>query len=458
MDGFKRRLKDSVQLRLSIWLAFAIIAVALVAGSISFASAYNEAHELQDETLRQIAFLFDSSHLPSTTSRINGKLNDQDEDERVIVQYLQPIQGMHLSGPLLLPATLQDGFNTLTRAGSSYRVFVRSLTSGTRIAIAQETDVRDDAAFGSALRTVMPIFVLVPLLLVVVARLVRIMFQPIADLSSEIDQRSELELHPLSPEPLPLEVRPFIVAINRLLGRVSQSVAAQRRFVADAAHELRSPLTALSLQAERLASADMSAAARERLSVLRKGIERSRSLLDQLLTLARTQSDTVPISTMVSVKKVYRHVLEDLMPIADEKHIDIGVEGDIDAEIAANEFELTTLVQNLVSNALRYTPEGGRVDLSLRKLEDRTVLQVVDSGPGIAPEERERVFSPFYRILGSDEIGSGLGLSIVKMIADRLGAQVHLAYANEQDCTGLHVTVELSTSRPNQSYPKKECI
>jgi two-component system OmpR family sensor kinase len=178
-------------------------------------------------------------------------------------------------------------------------VLVKTLPSGGRVAFAQQTEVRDEIARDSALRTLMPFLILLPILLLLVADLVRKIFKPVAALSREIDQRSEQDLYPLVAAPLPLEIRPFVVAINRLLGRVSQSMEAQRRFIADAAHELRSPLTALSLQAERLAGAEMSDQARERLGTLRQGIERGRSLLDQLLALARAQSSNEDTATSV---------------------------------------------------------------------------------------------------------------------------------------------------------------
>jgi two-component system OmpR family sensor kinase len=149
-------------------------------------------------------------------------------------------------------------------------VLVKTTASGERIAVAQESGFRNEIA-RDALRTVMPFLILVPVLLLIVADLVRKMFQPIAALSKEIDQRAEQELHPVEDRHLPVEVRPFAVAINRLLARVGQSMESQRRFVADAAHELRSPLTAMSLQAERLAEAEMSSVARERLTVCAKG-------------------------------------------------------------------------------------------------------------------------------------------------------------------------------------------
>ena len=307
--------------------------------------------------------------------------------------------------------------------------------------MAQESGFRNEIARDGALRTVMPFLILVPVLLLIVADLVRKMFQPIAALSKEIDQRAEQELHPVEDRHLPVEVRPFAVAINRLLARVGQSMESQRRFVADAAHELRSPLTAMSLQAERLAEAEMSSVARERLTVLRQGIERGRSLLDQLLTLAKAQSATDLPKSPVSVQSIYRRVLEDLMPLAEAKHIDIGVEGTLDAEVWASELDMIAVVKNLVDNAIRYTPEGGRVDLSVGVSEGKVVLRIQDSGPGIPLAERDRVFDPFYRTLGSEQIGSGLGLSIVQTIANRIGAEIRLDFSDQEKQTGLNVAV-----------------
>ena len=240
----------------------------------------------------------------------SGRLPDSDEESRVIVQYL-PASGAtskvgDTNPSLALPATLRDGMQTFTLGNEEYRILVKTLASGERIAVAQETGLRNEIARDSALRTVMPFLILVPILFLVVADLIRKMFRPITTLSAEIDQRSEQELHPFTPERLPVEVRPFVIAINRLLGRVSRSMDIQRRFVADAAHELRSPLTALSLQAERLADAEMSEAARERLATLRRGIERGRALMDQLLTLARAQSTVATLSNEVSVQQGHR--------------------------------------------------------------------------------------------------------------------------------------------------------
>jgi two-component system, OmpR family, sensor kinase len=451
MDGFKRRLSESVQFKLSLALSLAILIIALVGGTFSFISAFDEAHELQDDVLRQVASLM--SRQPLSSGRLEGGAlsKESDEEARVIVQRLgdvgDPAIGVDAGGLLPLPETLPDGLQTLEADGETFRVMVASTSDGSRIAVAQEAGLRDEIARDSALRTVMPFLILVPVLLLVVADIVRKSFRPIATLSKEIDQRAAQNLHPVDEGHLPIEVRPFGAAINRLLARVSRSMEDQRRFVADAAHELRSPLTALSLQAERLAEADMSGTACERLEKLRHGIDRGRLLLDQLLALARAQSSQVEQMEQVSIQAVFRRVLEDLLPMAEAKNIDIGVEGDQDPLVQGCLLDLITLVRNLADNAIRYTPEGGKVDLFATMEPGVIVIRVRDNGPGIPILERERVFAPFHRVLGNGQTGSGLGLSIVQAIAERLGAEVGLEYGDEIKQQGLCVRVRIPSGK-----------
>ena len=453
MDGFKKRLNESVQFKLSFTLALVILVIAILAGSFSFVSAFDEAHELQDDMLRQVAALFDRQHLPLSHLGDDGRARDSDEESRVVVQYLydgsKAAATGNIGAPLLLPPTLPDGLHTLDVSGEPFRVLVKTTSNNERIAVAQEAGVRNDIARASALRTLMPLLILVPILLLIVADLVRKLFLPIASLSAEIDGRSEQELHPVEDRYLPAEVRPFVVAINRLLVRVEQSMETQRRFVADAAHELRSPLTALSLQAERLAQAEMSDLAHERLITLRRGIERGRNLLDQLLTLAKAQTlSTVP-KAPVSVQHIFRRVLEDILPLAEARQIDIGVDGEQDAALWVSEADLIAVIKNLVDNAIRYTQDGGTVDLSVTTKDGQAIVRIQDSGPGISVAEQQRVFDPFYRTPGSDQAGSGLGLAIVKAITDRIGATIALALTDEASHSGLLVQVSVSLARPS---------
>jgi two-component system OmpR family sensor kinase len=446
MDGFKRRLSDSVQLRLSVTLSLAILIVAVLAGAFAFISALKEAHEMQDESLHQVAVLFDRQHM---TLRYPGaeRIVGDDEESRIIVQYLadstKATGNDDASIPLPFPVTLADGLSTLNIAGENFRVLVRTTSTGERIVVAQEADVRDKEARESAWRSLLPFLILFPVLLLVVGDLVRKLFRPIATLSAEIDQRDQQALHPVDEQHLPSEIRPFVVAINRLLKRVAQAMETQRRFIADAAHELRSPMTALSLQAERLASTPMSEATRQNFMPLAQGIERSRKLIEQLLALAAAQSVTRRAETAVSVHAVFRRVLEDLLPLAENKGIDIGVESVEDVQVVINELDLFILIKNLVDNAIRYTPEGGRVDLSVEPAEQGVLIEIRDSGPGISVEEQSLVFDPFYRSLGTGEAGSGLGLSIVTAIAERTGARVGLGFVDEVGQRGLRVSLWL---------------
>lgn len=450
MDGIQGRVTaasaTSVQRRLSQWLSTIIIGVAVLAGGFAFVRAYEEAHELQDDVLRQVGAMFDPAHLPAPPGNTASAPPVKDQEARVIAQLLPGPDGIAAPGApaphLAFPPTLADGMQT-TRAGKrEYRVWVRTLADGQRIAVAQETAVRDETARDSAIRTLMPFLILVPILLVAAAHVLRKMFAPIKRLAHEVDQRDERQLHAIAPDAVPEEVRPFVVAINRLLARVGQSMEAQHRFVADAAHELRTPLTALSLQAERLGQAPMSPDAHERLGTLRQGIERSRGLLEQLLTLARAQEAAGVSQSTVSVQRVFRSVLEDLMPLAEAKQLDVGVTTEADARVHANELDLFVVVRNLVDNAIRYTPEGGSIDLSVAAEARVVSIAVQDTGPGIPADERARVFDPFYRVLGNEATGSGLGLSIVSTIVQRLGGEVELDEARSPN-NGLRVTVRL---------------
>ncbi|MPV70571.1 sensor histidine kinase [Burkholderia sp. BE17] len=452
MDGFKKRLSESIGFRLSVALSAAILVVATAAAAFAFSSAFDEAHELQDDVLREVATLLDRERAPSPRAAGAGPARESDELSRVIVQPL-PVGGAPQPSAdgtprLALPPTLADGLHTVDVGGNAYRVIIHTLANGERIAVAQEAGMRDDVARESAWRTALPLLILVPILLLLVADLVRKLFRPVAVLSAGIDARDEHDLRPVPADHVPAEVRPFVVAINRMLARVAQSVDAQRRFVADAAHELRSPLTAMSLQAERLADSDLPDDARARLAALRGGLDRSRHLIGQLLALARAQSAPAAPPGAVSVHAIYRRVLEDLMPLADAKTLDIGIDDGPDTRVPVDELELTSLVMNLVDNAIRYTPSGGRVDLSTQQTDTHACVTIADTGPGIAPHERARVFDPFYRVPGNAQIGSGLGLSIVKILADRMGADIALAYADERASRGLRVSVRIPLARP----------
>ncbi|HWW07344.1 ATP-binding protein [Collimonas sp.] len=463
MDGFKARLSRSLQFRLSLWLSLVILAMAVPAGVFSFFSAFHEANDLQDDQLRQVAALVLSRDLPPATPNRRATGEMKDEESKVIVQILTPEPAAPARAAM--PATaaakddddalrlsydLPDGMQTVEVDHVPWRLFVQSTASGQRLAVGQQTAVRDEIARDSGLRTVMPFMVLIPVLIALVSAMVRSMLWPIKRLSQEVDRRDDQDMRPLAEQQVPDEIRPLIGSINRLLRRVADNMDTQRRFLADAAHELRSPLTALSLQAENLAATDLSPASKARLLPLRQGLNRSKALLEQLLTLARSQNTGAAQLTQltpVSLQAVLRRVVEDSLPLAQARQIDIGVEADTEITLVAQEVDIVALLRNLLDNAVRYTPPGGNVELRVRSQPGLVSIEVEDSGPGIEEAERERVFDPFYRVLGSDQDGSGLGLSIVKSIVARLHGKLELQHARNISPYGLKVSINLPTSK-----------
>ncbi len=428
MDGREGPIAASLRFRLSLWISTAILVGAAIAGLYSYVDATDDAHHDQDTQLRQVGYLISRLDAVPASPLAREKVGDVDFDARLVVRFIDA-PGAPLPQPDRPPyfsPSLPDGLQTVASGSETWRVFIRTNARGVRVAVAQQTDVRDAAARADAWRTVTPILFLGPVLVLMVTLLVRAMFQPLQKLALQLRERREDDLGELDRTALPSEVWPFVAEINKLIGRTVRALARQRRFIADAAHELRSPMTAMSLQAERLAASDMQPEARERLGALSAGLARTRILLDQLLTLARTQESGSDGLTRVALKKTIQDCLEDLVPLAEAKAIDLGVVGDADPVVAGRPVDIAILVKNLVDNAIRYTPAGGRIDIRVTDGGGSVVLDIDDTGPGIPEEERERVFDPFYRVLGNGEIGSGLGLAITSSIAHQVGASITL--------------------------------
>jgi len=441
MDGFQERLKASLRLQLSFALASAILLVALLAGAASFALAFKEANELQDDTLREVAAIL-VRQAGTQGLAMPFASEGRNKDARVLVQPLDGA-GRTAPGALALPRATPDGLSTQEVGGTEFRVLVSAMADGRRFAVAQETDVRDDAATDSAWRTMLPLLVLIVVLLLIVAALVRKLVAPVANAALELDQRDQHDLRPVSEQALPVEVKPFVVALNRMLARLEAAMDGQRRFVADAAHELRSPMAAIALQAERLANAPMSPEAAERLQILRQGIERGKTLLDQLLSLARVQSRVPHAPESADVRKVLLRVLEDLLPLAELKSLDVGLSGVLDAQVLVSEAELHMLVRNLVDNAIRYSPAQGQIDVDVQAAGSTVQIAVIDAGPGIPLAEQERVFAPFHRQGDQAQQGTGLGLAIVAAIVQKCGGAVSLKNRPGEGVTGLIVELQL---------------
>jgi len=420
-------MKRSLQLQLSRMLAIAILAAGLVAALASFRFAYHEAEEYQDDALRKIAEAVASVGVGESAApkgaAVGAPRAVHESDSPVRIFRLRAGQGA--DRPSWLPVDLAIGFHTLSDSGSPMRVFVQDSGAGTRFAVAQATEVRDESAFDSALYSLVPLVVLLPLLAGLTIYIVRAEFAPVRKLARRLLSQPADQPEPLPDAGLPAEVASFVQAINGLLARVRQLLDEQRRFIADAAHELRTPLTALSLQAQNLGNVRSLAEMNDRMAPLLAGIDRVRQLTEQLLTLARTQAAPRSFEP-VDLSRLSCEVIADCLHLAQAKGIDLGMEESARLTISANAEILRLILRNALENAVRYTPDGGEVNLRLALEDGCVTVEVTDSGPGIPEAERSRVFDPFYRIAGTRGEGSGLGLAIAREAATRLGGTIEL--------------------------------
>ena len=418
MHHFIQTLKQSLQVRISIALILMFLPLSIIAGAFSYYQTYHEAEELQDDLLRQ------------TAAYINPKTTDYTQigsENHILIQTFGQEDTIPLSN------TLGEGFHTIKGGvdddddDDEYRAYIHQTPQG-KIAVLQETEYRDDLAATAAYQSVLPLLIALPLMILLTVWITYRAMRPVKTLSASLGKRRSDDLSPLDGEGVPSEIQGFVTAINQLLQRTGENIRRQQRFIADAAHELRSPLTALSLQAERLTKLPQSDEAREQTGLILQSIQRNRHLLEQLLTHARAQgSETQRNLTDISLQAQFRRVLQELMPLALDKQQDIGVAVENDLRIRADDTEIYTLIKTFTDNAIRYTPAGGRIDIGFSETPTTLTIWVEDDGPGIPAAERSRVTDAFYRILGTEQQGTGLGLSIADAIAKRYGGKLILA-------------------------------
>ncbi|MDO9596285.1 MAG: ATP-binding protein [Azoarcus sp.] len=432
---------NSLRRTLLISLLGAIVVVFAIGGFATYLTARGEIDTLMDYHLRQLALSLRDQHFGQPTT---PPLTPPDPAFDFVIQIWDD-QGvrLYLSHPhSVLPSLAQFGYNTVKTTEATWRVFSVPLQDHV-IQIAQPMAVRGRMAADAALRTLIPVLALIPLLGGLIWYLVGRGLRPLHRLAAEVGTRRADSLDPLPAAGVPDEARPLVLALNALLARLDHALSAQRAFVADAAHELRTPLAALQIQLQLTERAADESARRAALSELRRGLERASHLVQQLLTLARQEpgTDSKVAPTTVVLASIARQCLADHAALADACHIDLGaVELDDDLLVAGDPEGLRTLIGNLLDNAIRYTPAGGRVDLAVHRgraghasteaapaaAETQCWLHVSDSGPGIPPGERQRVLDRFYRRAETDQPGSGLGLAIVRSIAERHGARLEL--------------------------------
>ncbi|WP_018912740.1 HAMP domain-containing sensor histidine kinase [Thiomonas sp. FB-6] len=424
---------SSFQRRLVLHLGVAVVGLGLLAAAAQFVLAWRELRESQDDMLRQVATLalLHPGHEMSTPGR--GGIDDHDSLIHVAMLPIDP-------PPAWLGPVMTSGLRTLDTRAGRMRVFVQRQGPYTAV-VAQATDARDELAWNGALRALLPSLLLAPLLIWLIGRGVRREFEPVVQAARRLEALETLQEPSVELRGMPAEIQPFVDAIEGLLGRTRELMRQQQRFVADAAHELRSPLTALALQARNLRHAKSLDEARLRLVPLEQGIERARRLSEQLLDLARIESGDAP-SESVDLAALGRELLAMHFPIAEQRGIDLGMEAGHVPSVRSSARLLRTILGNAIDNALKYTPAGGEVTLRIAALGDGARCEIIDSGPGLEPSEREEAFKPFHRMAGQEVEGTGLGLAIAREAAWRIGARISLHERDDQR-KGLAVRVDL---------------
>ena len=429
----------SIRRKLLLALLGALLATGIAASGATWFAVRKEANDLFDYHLEQMA------------------LSLGDQPLAAPVDFLPPlgqdyaIQVWDASGMLAYysrngaPLPLRSaGFDTVSVGGEDWRVFTLQSPDRT-IQVAAPVTLRSGRAAAMALRILVPILASIPLYGLLIWLIVGEGLRPLTVIAGAIRRRDPGTLQPLPQAGLPEEVAPMVSELNALLGRLREALERQKRFTADAAHELRSPLTALQVQLDMMARARSPEESRAALDALRSGMKRAGRLVEQMLTMARLEPrrEHAP-RACVQLEQIASEVVGGLEPLAEARRIELRLERLEPSAVQGDAQALHALVRNLLDNAIRYTPAGGVVRLSAFAEQGQALVIVEDSGPGIPAAERARVFDRFYRLPGSSAEGSGLGLAIVRQVADAHGAQV--ALDDGADGKGLRVTVRFKSS------------
>ncbi|WP_295978731.1 ATP-binding protein [uncultured Variovorax sp.] len=420
-------LTGSLRARLLWFLLAAIVLAAGAQALVAYRTVLAEADDIFDYHMQQMALSLRAGLPPSAAVGGLGAA-EQNFDFVVQVWTADGVRIFESAEQAALPQLAVLGFADVNARGTTYRVFSMQ-TRGLVIQVAQDMAARRHMAGTLALRTIAPVALMAPLLMLVVWWVVSRSLAPVASVRRQVASRQADDLSPVSDENLPDEVRPLVQELNLLFDRVRHAFDAQKHFVADAAHELRSPLAALKLQVQGLQRAPDDAARELAVSRLVAGIDRATRLVEQMLALARHEASMAAGAKPepVDLAEVARLAVSDAVAAAQARGIDIGIAYADEAAVVLGQSEaLRMLLRNLLENAIKYTPIEGRVDIGIARRGDIVELTVDDSGPGLPPEERERVLDRFYRSGESQAPGSGLGLAIVKSIADLHGATVAL--------------------------------
>jgi len=443
----------SLQNRMLVTVLGLVLLIWLGISAAIWFDARHELDELLDAHLAQAAAL-----LVMQQQRQRAELEHEDSTDAASLHRYAPkvaFQVFHEgrlalrssnspAAPMLVLRELghHAGFHDLKLDGQRWRVFAsRGAERDVQVFVGEQLDARADILMGVLRGALWPMLLGLPMLAVLLIWAIRRGLAPLRELGQSLSQRSPLSLQPLTLRDAPAELMPPLQALNGLFERIATLLEAERRFTADAAHELRTPIAAIRTQAQVALGESDDALRRHALEATLQGCDRATRLVEQMLTLARLEAEQLPMEARVDMAVLTRRVLAELAPQALARQQDLALTAPEGCPVAGNDTLLAVLVRNLVDNALRYSPIGARIEVELSAHGDALRLQVSDSGPGLSAPELARLGERFFRVLGAGASGSGLGWSIVRRIAGVHGAQLHCV--RSASLGGLEVRVDL---------------
>jgi two-component system, OmpR family, sensor kinase len=438
----------SLRRALLLWLVPLFLLVGAATAAFSYWSYNRMVSEFMDDQMQQLAHSMAANEeivVPPAQSR-----------ERIhkwgtyLTQVFAPDGTLRATSWPELKAGLQEraGFHDLYLDGTRWRVYRAPTTEpgSHAVQVFQSGVFRSHLAAERAGAALAPVLILLPLALLILWGLAGAMSRAVQEIGRQAAMQDEHTIAELPLERVPQEIQPLVISFNSLLARLRDAFANQRRFVQDAAHELRTPITAVALQLENVRCDMPPGACAQSFAQLEAGVWRAQRLVDQMLKLSRQEVPVPEAPCAVDLHAQLHESIGALIALADQRNIDLGLvaapEGSPPATLRCAAGDLRSVLDNLIENALRYTPEGGVVDVRLVSENGRTAVEVIDTGPGIPPDLLARVFDRFFRVPGSQARGSGLGLAIAQAAAQRCGLRIRLR--NRDDRSGLVARVELA--------------
>ncbi|QIO05828.1 sensor histidine kinase [Acinetobacter shaoyimingii] len=421
----------------------------ILMGCLLVVSAYRialeETNEILDAQMKYLAERIGKFNPQPVQSNFNHLKHYHEEDLFVDVWSYKKNEHQYHAFHLLIKPVQQAGFYTHETNAGRWHTYVLPLKD-LQVQISQQDSVRQNLALELAINMFLPYALIMPFAIWGLSLIIRRNLKPLENFKTELTQRKPNELEPISSHDYPIEIVPSIDEINHLFERISHTQQEQRQFIADAAHELRTPITALNLQTQILLSELPNHSSLKNLS---KGLDRVQHLVNQLLSLAKQDAalsqDEVNVEISLNEEVIY--CIEQLMNLALRKEIDLGMEKQEVIVIHTQASHLRSVLMNLIDNAIKYTPQHGIINLSVYHEYDSAIIQIEDSGPGISPEKYNKILKRFYRVHQHLEIGSGLGLSIVDKAVHRLGGTIE--FSQSQQLGGLQVQIRLPlTAKP----------